>query len=127
MALTVVSVVVHFLVTVQGRLGEYAILQANGLGRGTILRSLVVEQTLLVVFAVVVGALTGLGLAWALIPALQLGGDLTSLVPPTLLTVDPVVAGAAIAAVTLVALAAGRLANRAGSRFRLMDELRLIG
>ena len=127
MALTVVSVVVHFLVTVQGRLGEYAILQANGLGRGTILSSLAVEQTLLVAFAVVVGALTGLGLAWALIPALQLGGDLTSLVPPTLLTVDPVVTGSAIAAVTLLALAAGRLANRAGSRFRLMDELRLIG
>ncbi len=127
MALTVVSVLVHFLVTVQGRLGEYAILQANGLGRGTILRSLAVEQTLLVVFAVVVGALTGLGLAWALIPALQLGGDLTSVVPPTLLTIDPIVAGAAIAAVALVALTAGRLANRAGSRFRLMDELRLIG
>jgi len=127
MALTVVSVVVHFLVTVQGRLGEYAILQANGLGRGTILRSLAVEQTLLLVFAVVVGAMTGLGLAWALIPALQLGGDLTSLVPATPLTVDPVAAGAAIAAVALVALAAGRLANRAGSRFRLMDELRLIG
>ena len=73
------------------------------------------------------GAMTGLGLAWALIPALQLGGDLTSLVPATPLTVDPLAAGAAIAAVALVALAAGRLANRAGSRFRLMDELRLIG
>ena len=127
MALTVVSVLVHFLVAVQGRLGEYAILQANGLGRGTILRSLAVEQTLLVVFAVVAGALTGLAFAWALIPALKLGGDLTSLIPATPLTVDPVVVGAALAAVTLVALAAGRVANRAGSRFRLMDELRLIG
>src|SRR5262252_3552 len=89
MALTVVSVVVHFLVTVQGRLGEYAILQANGLGRRTILRSLAVEETLLVVFGVVAGGLTGLGLAWTLIPALQLGGDLASLVPPTVITVDP--------------------------------------
>jgi hypothetical protein len=35
--------------TVQGRLGEYAILQANGLGRGIVLRSLAVEETLLVV------------------------------------------------------------------------------
>ena len=127
MAMTVVSVVVHFLVTVQGRLSEYAILQANGLGRGTILRSLAVEQTVLVLFAVVVGALTGVGLAWALIPALQLGGDLTSLVPPTPLTVDPLVAAAAMAVVALMALAAARVASRAGSRFRLMDELRLIG
>jgi len=127
MALTVVSVVVHFLVTVQGRLGEYAILQANGLGRRTILRSLAVEETLLVVFGVVAGGLTGLGLAWALIPALQLGGDLASLVPPTVITVDPVVAGAAIAIVALLALGAARLANRAGSRFQLMDELRLLG
>ncbi|HKA51915.1 MAG TPA: FtsX-like permease family protein [Candidatus Dormibacteraeota bacterium] len=127
MALTVVSVVVHFLVTVQGRLGEYAILQANGLGRRTILRSLAVEETLLVVSGVVAGGLTGLGLAWALIPALQLGSDLASLVPPTVITVDPVLSGVAIAAVALLALGAARLANRAGSRFRLMDELRLLG
>src|SRR5262249_38076917 len=99
MALMMVSVVVHFLVTAQGRLGEYAILRSNGWGRERVLRSLAVEEALLVVFGVAVGALTGLGLAWALIPALQLGGDLTSVVPPTLLTVDPVVAGAAIAAV----------------------------
>jgi hypothetical protein len=127
MALMMVSVVVHFFVTVEGRVGEYAILQANGLGRGTILRGLAVEETHLVAFGVVVGALIGLALAWALIPALQLGSDLTSLVPPTLLKVDPVAAGGAIAAVALAALGAGRLANRASSRYRLMDELRLVG
>jgi hypothetical protein len=40
--------------------------------------------------------------------------------------VDPVVAGGVIVAVALVALGAARLANRAGSRVRLMDELRLL-
>ncbi len=127
MALTLLSVIVHFLITVQGRLGEYAILQANGLGRRTILRSLAIEQALLVAFAIVGGGLLGLGLSWALIPALQLGGDLTALVPSTVITVDPLLVGAVIGAVTLLALAGGRMAGRAGSRFRLMDELRLLG
>ncbi len=127
MALTVVNVVVHFLLIVQGRLGEYAILQANGLSRRTVLHSLAVEETLLVVFGVVTGGLTGLGLAWALILALQLGGDLASLMPPMVITVDPVVAGAAIAAVALLALGAARLPTAPGAVSASGTSWRLLG
>jgi FtsX-like permease family len=126
-ALMALSVLLHFLVITRDRLGESAILQAIGLGRGTIHRSLAVEQALLVAFGSGAGALAGLALAWVLIPALQLGNELAERVPPTPVTVDPVGMGATIAAIALLGLAAARLASRAGGRVRLMAELRLLG
>ena len=112
---------------VHSRHSEYAILRANGLGGALIARSLALEQVLLVGFGVAAGAVLGLALAWALIPALQLGGVLLYTVPAPVLFVDPVLTGLAVAGAALLSLAGGALASRAGGRLRLMDELRAMG
>jgi hypothetical protein len=127
MALAVVGFIVHFLVVTRGRLSDYAILQANGMSRDLIRRSLGAERATLLAFAVVAGTAIGLVLAWVLLPSIQLGTDITQLVPPTLVSVDPVVTGGAIAVVVLAALAGGAAGTRLAGRFHLMDELRLLG
>jgi predicted lysophospholipase L1 biosynthesis ABC-type transport system permease subunit len=127
LALAVVAIGVHFLVTVRSRLGEVAILRSNGLARRHIARSLAVEQGLLLGFAAAAGAAMGLGLAWTLIPSLQLGTDIATLVPAAVVRVDLALTGGAVAAVALLALAAGQLGARAVARVRLPDVLRLLG
>jgi hypothetical protein len=127
MALAVVAFVVHFVVLTRGRLSEYAILQANGMSRSLIRRSLVAEQGTLLLFAVVVGTAIGLVLAWALLPSIQVGVDLAQVVPPTLVTVDPLVTGGAVLLVAAAAILGGAAGTRLAGRFVLMDELRLLG
>jgi hypothetical protein len=126
-ALALVAAALHFLVAVHSRHSEYAILRANGLGRALIARSLALEQVLLVGFGVAAGTALGLALAWALVPALQLGDLLVYTVPAPVLTVDPALTGLAVAGAALLALAGGGLASRAGGRLRLTDELRAMG
>jgi len=127
MTLAVVGFIVHFLVVTRGRLSDYAILQANGMSRDLIRRSLGAERATLLAFAVVAGTGIGLVLAWVLLPSIQLGTDLAQVVPPTLVTVDPVVTGGAIAVVVSAALVGGAAGARLAGRFHLMDELRLLG
>jgi hypothetical protein len=127
MALAVVGFIVHFLVVTRGRLSDYAILQANGMPARLIRRSLGAEQLALLAFSIVAGGSIGLALAWVLLPAIQVGTDLSQVVPPTVVTVDPVVSGMAVAIVAAAALAGGALSSRVSGHFRLMDELRLLG
>jgi hypothetical protein len=127
MTLAVVGFIVHFLVVTRGRLSDYAILQANGMSRDLIRRSLGAERATLLAFAIVAGTAIGLVLAWVLLPSIQLGTDLSQLVPPTLVTVDPLVTGGAIAVVVAAALLGGAAGTRLAGRFHLMDELRLLG
>jgi hypothetical protein len=127
MALALIAVAIHFLVAVHSRHGEYAILRANGLGRRLIARSLALEQVLVVFFGVAGGTALGLALAWALVPALQLGDLLLYTVPAPLFTVDPVLTGLTAAGAALLTLAGAGLASRAGGRLLLMDELRALG
>lgn len=119
--------VVHFVLLGRSRAADYAILEANGMRRRTVRGALAVEQGLLLGFCLVAGLSLGLALAWILLPALQLGTDLGDVVPPTVITLDPVPLAAASAMAVAVALAAGRLAARAASQPRLMDELRALG
>lgn len=121
------AAIVHFLVSTRTRLSEYAILQANGLGHRLLVRSLGIEHGLLIAFGVVVGLATGLALAWVLVPALQEGGDLATVVPPTVMSVDVRLVFGAVAVMVLMTGLGSRLASRFGVRFRLMDELRLLG
>jgi ABC-type antimicrobial peptide transport system permease subunit len=127
LALAVVGFVVHFLVVTRGRLSDYAILQANGMPRALIRRSLGAEQFALLAFSILAGTAIGLLLAWVLLPAIQVGTDLSQLVPPTVVTVDPAVAGGAVLIVAAAALVGGAVGSRLAGRFRLMDELRLLG
>ncbi len=127
LALAVLGFVLHFLVATRSRLGELAILQANGLARRQVVRSLAIEQAFVLGFSAVLGAGMGLALAWTLIPSLQLGTDITSLVPAPVLRVDPLLASAAVGAEAGLALLAAHLASRWASRFGLVAQLRLLG
>ena len=127
LAMAVVGFALHFLVAARSRLSQYAVLQANGLPRGLVARSLLAEQAVMLLHGIVVGAALALLMAWAILPSLQVSGELTDVVPPTLLAIDPLTVAAVLAVVALAALLAGQLASRAGGRLRLLDELRLLG
>lgn len=127
LALAVGGFALHFFITTRGRLSEYAILQANGLSSGQIQRSLGLEQVVLLAFTLVAGTAIGAALAWTMLPVLQLGAELRDTVPANIVTVDPLRAAAAAAAVAVGAAVVGRVATRLGRRFQLMDELRTLG
>lgn len=127
LALAVAAFGLHFLIAVTGRRSEYAILDANGLEPATVRRSLAIEQASLLGFSLVVGTVLGLVLASVVLPSLHLDTSLEETVPPTVLTVDAWLTTGALAAVAVLALAAGRAATRLGRRFELMQELRTLG
>ena len=127
LALAVLGFVLHFVIAARSRLGELAILQANGLARRQVVRSMAIEQAFLLGFSAVLGAGMGLALAWTLIPSLQLGTDISSLVPAPVLSVDPLLVSAAVGAEAGLALLAAHLASRWASRFELVGQLRLLG
>ncbi len=127
LALAAAGFGLHFFVTTRGRLSEYAILQANGLSSGEIERSLAFEQALLLAFTLLAGAAIGAALAWTILPALQLGAELRDTVPGSVVTVQPAQALGTIVVVAVAAVGIGRMATRLGRRFRLMDELRMLG
>jgi hypothetical protein len=127
LGLAVVAFVVHFLLATRGRLGEYAILDANGLAPWVIQRSLNIEQWTILLFSLVCGTVLGVVLSWVILPTLALGTGLPGTVPETAVTVSPLLTGGALGAVCLLAGAAGQAATRVARRFRLMDELRFLG
>jgi hypothetical protein len=118
---------VHVVVTARGRLGESAILQANGLPAGAVERSVLLEHGLVLLFGAVAGAVLGLALAWALVPSLELQTGASQTVPPSLLILDPALTAVAAAAVPAAALLLGWASGRAAGRVALMRELRGLG
>ncbi len=127
LSLAVVAFAVHFLLATRGRLGEYAILDANGLAPWVIQRSLNIEQWTILLFSLVCGTAVGVLLSWVILPALALGTGLPGTVPETAVTVSPLLTGGALSAVCLLAGGAGQMATRVARQFRLMDELRFLG
>ncbi|HEY8642813.1 MAG TPA: FtsX-like permease family protein [Candidatus Dormibacteraeota bacterium] len=127
LGMAVVGFGLHFLVAARDRHSEYAILQANGMPPRLVQRSLAAEQAVLLLYSVIVGAGLALLMAWTILPSVQVSPNLTDLVPPTVVRFDPLAAGLVLAVVLVVAFAAGQLASRLGGRFRLLDELRLLG
>ena len=126
LALAVAAFALHFLVATRGRRSEYAILDANGLSPGTIQRSLALEQSVLLLFSLVVGAALGLLVSWAVLPAIHLGGSREETVPPTLVSVSGPLTGASLAAVLGLAMLAGLWATRLARRFELPQQLRML-
>jgi hypothetical protein len=127
LALGVAAFAFHFLVLARGRLKEYAVLEGSGLPRALIWRSLLVEQLIVLCFSLATGFVLALLLSFALLPSLRLGNGLFDTVPSTVVTVDVALVAALLAFVALAAILTGRLAGRAGSAYRLMDELRSLG
>ena len=124
--MAVVGFGLHFLVAARSRLSECAVLQANGLPHRLVIRSLLAEQATMLLHGVVVGGVLALVMAWAILPSLQVSDDLSDLIPPTILTLDPLTIAAVLIGVALAALVAGQLASRAGGHLRLRDELRRL-
>ncbi len=127
LSLAVVAFAVHFLLATRGRLGEYAILDANGLAPWVIQRSLNIEQWTILFFSLVCGAALGVVLSFVILPTLVLGTGLPGTVPETAVTVNPLLTGGALGVVCLLAGGAGQVATRVARQFRLMDELRFLG
>lgn len=126
LVLAVAAFGVHFLSSITSRRGEYAILEANGLAARTVGRSLGAEQGVLLAFGLIAGLALGLLVAWIVLPALRLSTDPTSAVPPTVVTVNWLLIGAALGGVAVLAIAAGLAVSRAGRHFRLVEELRAL-
>jgi len=126
LGLTILASAIHFLLLMRQRLREYAILRANGLGRRAIGRSFALEQGLVLAFGFLLGSGLGGGLAWAVIPALQLSSSLTSTVPGITVRVDPLLTGLALGGVVCLGLFASWLTARGGTPDRLMGELRTL-
>lgn len=126
LVLAVAAFAVHFLSSVAGRRGEYAILEANGLTARTVGRSLGAEQGVLLAFGLIAGLGLGLLVAWIVLPTLRLSTDPTSAVPPTVVTVNWPLVGAALGGVAVLSIAAGLAVNRTGRHFRLVEELRAL-
>ena len=127
LATTIVGFGLHFLVATRARLGEYAVLRANGLAASVVRRSLAIEQAVLLGYGLVTGAALGILIAAAVLPSIQLGSAPADYIPPTLLTIDPFGLLVAAAIVVLGALLVGWLARRGSGRFHLLDELRQLG
>jgi hypothetical protein len=127
LVLAVAAFGLHFLVATAGRQSEYAILDANGLAPWTVQRSLDLEQAVLLVCSVVIGAGLGFVTSWLVIGTLHLETSLSQTVPPTVITVEPRLVFGALLAVIGLAIGAGQLASRLGRRQQLMEQLRMLG
>jgi len=117
----------HFLIANRRRSSEYAILRANGLPQATVTRSVLVEQLVMLAYALPVGLAIGLIAAWVLLPGLELGTRPADVFPPATLTIDPLRLAAALVGVAAAALALGAAAGRLARGHSLVDELRSLG
>jgi hypothetical protein len=127
LAVAVLAFGIHFLSAARARVDEYAILRANGLSPGQVRRSLLLEQLVLLVHGQVVGGILGIAVSYAVLPAVQLGSQPTDLVPPTIVTPDPVNVAAAALAVLAGGLLGGWLARRSSGRLDVREQLRQLG
>lgn len=126
LAMVVIGFGLHFLAAARSRVGESAIMQANGLPWSVVDRALFVEQTVVLGYGVVTGAALGAAMAWSILPVLQTSVVPEELIPPTIVTFDPRTLLIAAAALLLAAGAVGWLAVRWAGRFRLAEELRAL-
>jgi len=125
--LALMAFALHFLVLARARLSDYAVLEANGMPQSLIRRSLLAEQSILIAFCVVCGAVLGLVAAFVVLPGLQLDVSAQDNVPQTIVTVDPRLLLLTLAAVIGGGIASGPLIAASTERPRVMSELRALG
>ena len=126
LTMVVVGFGLHFLAIARGRVGESAIMQANGLPWRVVDRGLFTEQLVVLCYSVVVGVFLGAVMAWTILPVLQTSVLPEEIIPPTVVTLDARTLLAGAAALVVAAWIVGQAGIRAASRFRLHDELRAL-
>lgn len=82
LALSIVGLVTYTALTAQARRGEFGVLRALGLSSSRVVRSLVMEQIVVVGIAGVLGSLLGFLLSIFVVPTLALGTTGEGVVPP---------------------------------------------
>ncbi len=119
-----VGVVTAAAISARDRHREFALLRSLGMTSGQVKRSLLVEQTVLVVFSVVLGSAVGLALAIIVLPYVSLGRQGTAAVPSVDLVI-PWARIAAVQAVVVIGLAIGLVvAMRDAARVDLVAAVR---
>jgi hypothetical protein len=91
LSLSVVSLFTYISLTVQSRMGEFAVLRALGMTNTRMVLSIVAEQFFVLVSAIVLGAVIGQFLTMQVLPPLALSAAGGSVTPPFVLIVDFVV------------------------------------
>jgi hypothetical protein len=126
LAVVVIGFALHFLAAARTRATQFAIMRANGVPEQLIRGSLAAEQVVVLVSGLVAGAVIGLALAWAVVPVFHLGTLPEDLTPPTPLHLDAITLAAVVLGTGVLALFAGRLVARAGSRVDVMATVRSL-
>jgi hypothetical protein len=117
---------IHFVSISRTRLREYAILRANGLAPEQVQRSLLLEQAILLAHGLLAGGALGVAVSLAVLPAVELGGSPSDLVPATVVSVDPLAMAGAALALGAGGLLTGWLARRSATRLDVREHLRQL-
>ncbi|MGI8563264.1 MAG: FtsX-like permease family protein [Candidatus Dormibacter sp.] len=126
MVIMVLGFGVNVMALIRERLGEYAVMQANGLSQKEIRRSLAIERVVVLIYGMFVGTMLGLACAVVLLPTLHLGSDPVDTIPATTITIQPLIVAGGLTVLLALSLAAGRWTQRTALRFDLLQELRLV-
>ncbi len=88
LALSVVSLFTYISLTVQARIGEFAVLRALGMTTTRLIMSIIIEQAIVLIAAIILGAIIGQFLSVQVLPPLALSAAGGVVTPPFVLTID---------------------------------------
>jgi hypothetical protein len=88
LALSIVSLLTYISLTVQARMGEFAVLRAMGLTTSRMVWSIMIEQILVLFAAIILGAIIGQFLTSQVLPPLALSAAGGIVTPPFVLRLD---------------------------------------
>jgi ABC-type lipoprotein release transport system permease subunit len=127
MALSVVSLFTYVSLSVRARRAEFAVLQAMGYPRHSVFLMLVIEQSLVLLAALVLGAIISFFLSVQVLPPLIIGAAGGAVTPPTIVQYD--VDGLLLFAISIVVVMGVVLLLSAGRVWRssTMEALRFDG
>jgi ABC-type antimicrobial peptide transport system permease subunit len=127
MALSVVSLFTYVSLSVRARRAEFAVLQAMGYPRRSVFLMLVIEQSLVLLAALVLGAIISFFLSVQVLPPLIIGAAGGAVTPPTIVQYD--VDGLLLFAISIVVVMGVVLLLSAGRVWRssTMEALRFDG
>ncbi|MBE2267075.1 MAG: hypothetical protein IAE80_02505, partial [Anaerolinea sp.] len=86
--LSVVSLLTYIALTAQGRRGEFAVLRALGLPSGRLVTSIGIEQALVFLTAIILGAILGLLLSNQVLPSMATSTTGALITPPFLVQIE---------------------------------------
>lgn len=125
LAAALLGLIVALVVSVRGRLLEFAVLRALGASSGQLLRSLLLEWGVVLVVGTMVGVVLGRMIAGTMLSFLELTEEGTRVLPPFVVATDWGALTLALAALAVALLLALWLSWRAVVRDSAARELRL--